>query len=126
MLYEFQVIYRLAFGGDGGLMPPVVVRAESAEQARQLVEREGILVHVVGPGLGFVSPSQEWMNKEEAAVYIRSKMVDNDSPSVIDKLMADGYLPKPSQKIPGRPLFRRRWLDAAICKRMGRPLEEAA
>jgi len=122
MIYEFQVLYRPA---EGAALTPVMVKAESAAQARQLVEREGIVVHSVGPGAGFVRHDQEWLNKEEAAVYIRSKVVDDDAPSLIDKLMAEGLLPRPTRKTPGRPLFRRSWLDAAMCKRMGK-LEEAA
>jgi hypothetical protein len=103
---EFQVLYQSS--GESNLQTIPVV-AETENEARCLIEnpkREVISIKEIRPLLDW---NQKTFSKEEAAVYLRC------TSSQIDKLMAEGKLPKSKN---GRPLFTRTMLDRVIEQRM--------
>ncbi|MEW6304862.1 MAG: helix-turn-helix domain-containing protein [Verrucomicrobiota bacterium] len=108
MIYEYQVLY-LSPGGMS--LQTVVVQACTPEKAKEAVglADQCIVVVSVGPGLPVINWQQQTFNRAEAAVYLRC------TPSQVDKLMADGQLPKARY---GYPIFRRADLDAVIQARM--------
>jgi len=116
-LYTFQVFYQLA-DCQSGILMDTSVTAETAVQARQIIEGPGrFAVHNVGPGKVFIGENQFVFDKTEAAEFLRG------TPSMIDKAMRSRELPPP---VNGHPLFTRPMLLNFITKRMGVNLEEAA
>lgn len=131
MLYRFQVFYRLAEAWPGspgtnvadvtwpamghGPILDRYVDAETPEAAKALLEGPGILIHSIGPGCPILDPHQYTFTREEAAAWLRAKATYDTASSLVDKMMADGDLPKAQN---GRPLFTRPMLERAVARRM--------
>lgn len=105
MLAEFQVFF-----SKDGLPQSVFIRAEREKQALEIAAELGVTPIKVGPARVVLDPWQQTFDRNEAGAYLGGEV------SKIDKLMAQGVLPKARD---GRPIFTKRVLDLVIEKRMG-------
>lgn len=112
MFYDFQIFALPPLGSSCSF-----VRAQSPEEARQIVESSGRSVESIGDGVPLPPPEEKrWLDKEEAAWYVGAKRSYSERPSLIDKWMAQGILRRPQQ---GRPYWTRNELDQVRSRCMG-------
>lgn len=124
VMFEFQVFYRVVADSGrndaahvvarisvSGELKSILVRAETPEEAAALVcgPDECVKIVSVGPGRAIIDWNQKNFSRQEAAVFLRSDV------SLVDKLGADGKLPK---ALKGKPIFTKRMLEEVIEKRM--------